>query len=92
MSGGFALVAYPVKYAVSGVMTFMVGQDGVVYEQDLGPDTVTLAASLVEYNPDESWTAVPVALTREPPIRYETLISPITVRRGAAGAVSRPRR
>ena len=60
MSGGFALVAYPVKYAVSGVMTFIVGQDGVVYEQDLGPDTVTVAASLMEYNPDGSWTAVPV--------------------------------
>ena len=58
MSGGFALVAYPAKYAFSGVMTFVVGPEGVVYQKDLGPDTVTLAPGLAEYNPDESWTAV----------------------------------
>jgi hypothetical protein len=58
MSGGFALLAYPAKFAASGVMTFMVGQDGVVYEKDLGEDTATQALRLVEYNPDESWTAV----------------------------------
>jgi len=58
MRGGFALLAYPAKFAASGVMTFMVGQDGVVYEKDLGEDTATQALRLVEYNPDESWTAV----------------------------------
>jgi len=58
MTGGFALLAYPAKYAFSGVMTFMVGQDGVVYQKDLGEDTDTQAARLTEYNPDESWTAV----------------------------------
>ena len=58
MSGGFALLAYPTKYEFSGVMTFVVGQDGIVYQKDLGPDTGTEAPHLVEYNPDESWKAV----------------------------------
>ena len=58
MKGGFALLAYPVKYASSGVMTFVVNQDGVVYQKDLGDDTATQAPELAEYNPDESWTAV----------------------------------
>ena len=58
MTGGFALVAYPAKYAFSGVMTFMVGQDGVVYQKDLGEDTAAQALRLAEYNPDESWKAV----------------------------------
>ena len=58
MRGGFALLAYPAKYASSGVMTFMVGQDGIVYEKDLGEDTATQALRLAEYNPDDSWKAV----------------------------------
>ncbi len=58
MTGGFALLAYPAKYASSGVMTFVVGQAGVVYQKDLGPDTDTQALRLADYNPDESWTAV----------------------------------
>jgi hypothetical protein len=60
MPGGFALLAYPAKYASSGVMTFVVGPDGIVYEKDLGKDTATQALGLAEYNPDESWTAVRV--------------------------------
>ena len=56
MSGGFGLVAFPAKYASSGVMTFVVNQDGVVYEKDLGPETPTLAPRLTEYSPDASWT------------------------------------
>jgi len=59
MSGGFALLAYPAKYAFSGVMTFIVGSDGIVYEKDLGSDSDRQASTLMEYNPDESWTAVP---------------------------------
>ena len=58
MAGGFALVAFPAKYGSSGVMTFIVNQDGVVYEKDLGQDTATLAARLEEYNPDSGWAAV----------------------------------
>jgi len=59
MSGGFALIAYPAKYASSGVMTFVVGPDGVVYQKDLGKDTAAKALRLQEYNPDKSWAAVP---------------------------------
>jgi hypothetical protein len=58
MSGGFALVAFPARYAYSGVMTFIVNQDGVVYEKDLGQDTATLAAGMAEYSPDQTWTIV----------------------------------
>jgi hypothetical protein len=58
MTGGFALVAYPAKYAFSGVMTFVVGQDGVVYQKDLGEDTAAQAPRLAEFDPDKSWTAV----------------------------------
>ena len=58
MTGGFALVAYPAKYAFSGVMTFMVGQDGIVYQKDLGEDTSAQAPRLAEFDPDKSWIAV----------------------------------
>ena len=58
MTGGFALLAYPAKYAFSGVMTFVVGEDGVVYQKDLGKNTDRKAARLTEYDPDASWTAV----------------------------------
>jgi len=53
---GFAFVAYPAEYRNSGVMTFIVNQDGVVYEKDLGQDTLKLAAAMSEYNPDKTWT------------------------------------
>jgi len=58
MRDGFALLAYPAKYASSGVMTFIIGQDGVVYQKDLGKDATAQAPLLAEYNPDKSWTAV----------------------------------
>jgi hypothetical protein len=58
MTGGFAILATPVKYAETGIMTFMTGRDGAVYERDLGPDTVNLAASIQEYNPTEDWSEV----------------------------------
>ena len=58
MRDGFALIAFPAKYRASGVMTFIVSQDGVVYQKDLGPDTLNEAASMTEYNPDKSWTEV----------------------------------
>jgi hypothetical protein len=58
MTGGFALLAYPAKYASSGVMTFMVGPNGVVYQKDLGTDTLSKATRLKAYNPDSSWTAI----------------------------------
>ena len=55
MTAGFAMLAYPAKWDESGIMTFMVGPDGVVYEKNLGPDTTGLAAKISSYNPDPSW-------------------------------------
>ncbi len=56
MIGGFALLAWPVKYAETGVHSFVVNQAGIVYEKDLGPDTEKAAAAIETFNPDESWT------------------------------------
>ena len=56
MTEGFAFVAYPAEYRSSGVMTFIVDQDGVVYQKDLGKKTEALGKSLHEYNPDSSWS------------------------------------
>ena len=58
MIGGFALVAFPAKYGDSGVMTFIVNQDGIVYQKDLGPKTNALARDIEAFDPDSSWTAV----------------------------------
>jgi hypothetical protein len=55
MIGGFALAASPAEYRVTGVQTFIVGPDGVVYEKDLGPDTLKTFQSLDRYNPDKTW-------------------------------------
>jgi hypothetical protein len=55
MIGGFALVAYPASYGNSGVMTFLVSHDGVVYEKDLGPETAATAQKITQFNPDKSW-------------------------------------
>jgi hypothetical protein len=55
MIGGFALVAYPAQYGVSGVMTFIVNHEGVVYEKDLGTDTEKIALAMQAYNPDHTW-------------------------------------
>jgi hypothetical protein len=54
--GGFALIAFPAEYRRSGVMTFIVNQDGVVYSRDLGPHTEQVAMGIVEFNPDSMWT------------------------------------
>ena len=56
MSGGFALVAWPAEYDSTGVMTFIVGPDGVVREKDLGPQTDEAARAMTTYEPDASWT------------------------------------
>jgi hypothetical protein len=57
LTGGFALIAYPAQYGSSGIMTFIVNQDGVVYQQDLGDKTGELASQITAYNPDGSWQA-----------------------------------
>jgi hypothetical protein len=59
MIGGFALVAWPTEYGVSGIMTFIVNQQGRVYQKDLGPKTNKLAASMKAYDPDKSWSRSP---------------------------------
>ena len=58
MTGGFAFVAYPAEYRSSGVMTFIVNEDGVVHQKDLGKDTDVLAKAMKEYNPTSSWQKV----------------------------------
>ncbi|MGC8624907.1 MAG: DUF2950 domain-containing protein [Phycisphaerae bacterium] len=58
MIAGFALVAFPSKYGASGVMTFIVNQQGRVYQKDLGPDTTTIARHMTRYNPDKTWTLI----------------------------------
>ena len=55
MIGGFALIAWPATYRNSGVMTFMVNHDGVVFEKDLGPDTGAKVTKITRFNPDGSW-------------------------------------
>jgi hypothetical protein len=57
MAGGFAVVAYPAEYRSSGVMTFLVNQDDVVYEKDLGRSTAKLAKAITKYDPDSTWRA-----------------------------------
>jgi hypothetical protein len=58
MIGGFALIAFPAQYRITGVQTFMVSHDGVVYQKDLGPKTVELANAIDRFNPDKTWTPV----------------------------------
>jgi Protein of unknown function (DUF2950) len=58
MMGGFGMVAYPAQYGSSGIMTFIVNHDGVVYQKDLGPKTASVAQSMTRFNPDKTWTAV----------------------------------
>jgi len=55
MIGGFALIAWPASYGSSGVMTFIVNHDGVVYEKDLGPNTAAAVRKITKFNPDKTW-------------------------------------
>jgi Protein of unknown function (DUF2950) len=57
MIGGFALVAWPAQYRVTGVKTFIIGSAGIVYQKDLGVDTVKIASAMTRYDPDKTWTA-----------------------------------
>lgn len=58
MKGGFAVIAYPVEYESSGVETFIVSQDGVVYQKDLGAETGSIAQGIQRFDPDASWSKV----------------------------------
>ena len=55
MTEGFAFVAYPAEYRSSGVMTFIVNEDGVAYQKDLGGKTDVLGNAMKEYNPNSGW-------------------------------------
>jgi len=58
MTGGFAYVAYPAKYGDTGIKTFIINQDGLIYQRDLGKDTVGLAKAMPTFDPDQGWTAL----------------------------------
>jgi hypothetical protein len=58
LSGGYALVAYPEVWDQSGIMTFIVNQDGKVYQANLGANSAATASAMKEYNPDSAWTLV----------------------------------
>jgi len=55
MVAGFALVAWPAEYGVSGIMTFIVNRNGTVYQKNLGSKTETIAKAMTLYNPDRTW-------------------------------------
>jgi len=61
MTGGFAMLAWPADYENSGVVTFIVGPDGVVYQKDLGPATARAAAAITRFDPDLSWARIDIA-------------------------------
>ena len=63
MTGGFALIAWPAVFESSGIMTFIVGPDGDVYQKDLGPETARIAAAMTTFDPDLTWSRV--AMTNE---------------------------
>jgi len=56
MTGGFAVLAYPAEYRDSGIVTLIVGKDGVVYQKDLGENTSEVAAAMTEYDPGDGWS------------------------------------
>jgi hypothetical protein len=58
MTGGFAFVAYPAEYGNSGLMTFIINQDGVPLQKDLGNTTMQTASAMTEFDPDNSWSLV----------------------------------
>lgn len=60
LSGGFALLAWPASYGVSGIMTFQVGPDGIVFQKDLGPQTTDAAARMTRFDPDLSWARIDI--------------------------------
>lgn len=69
MTKGFALIAWPVSYGNSGIFSFMINQDGVVYQKDLGSNTGQAAQKITTFNPDSSWSKVPL---------HQVSVSPVT--------------
>ena len=56
--GGFAVLAYPAEYRNSGIMTFIVGKEGTIFQKDLGEKTAEVVLAMAEYNPGEGWNSV----------------------------------
>ena len=73
MVGGFALVAYPVRYRISGLMTFLVNHQGTIYEKDLGWRTTDIGMDMMSFDPDSTWRRVKRAV--QIPIRID-IVSP----------------
>jgi hypothetical protein len=69
MTGGFAILAYPTEYRSSGVMSFLIGRDGTVYQKDLGERTADMGANMTIYNPRDGWTPVGASIARALPRR-----------------------
>ena len=61
MTGGFAFIAWPARFGSTGIMTFIVGPDGDVYQKDLGPDTAQIAAATTSFDPDLTWAHIAVS-------------------------------
>ena len=62
MIGGFGAIAWPARYGETGFMTFIMGPDGIVYEQDLGPNTAQRAASIIAFDPGKGWEKADMTL------------------------------
>jgi hypothetical protein len=62
MISGVGLIAYPLQYGVSGIMSFVVNHDGIVYQKDLGPETAMAASAMTAFNPDSTWQPVAVEI------------------------------
>jgi hypothetical protein len=60
MTNGFGLIAWPASYGASGIMSFIVNQDGIVFQRDLGPDTAAVAARTKLFDPDLSWARIDI--------------------------------
>ena len=58
MTSGFALIAWPEVFGSSGIMTFIVGPDGDVYQKDLGPETASVAPAMANFDPDLTWARI----------------------------------
>lgn len=71
MVAGFGLVAYPARYGVSGIMTFMVNQTGIVYEKNLGPETEEVAKAITKYDPDKTWKRAEITATATAKLKTE---------------------
>ena len=69
LRNGFALIAWPADYGASGVMTFIVNQDGVVFQKDLGEGTEAAVAAIDAYDPDSTWVAVSTATEKHEGVR-----------------------